>query len=628
MKFEKFGKYTLLKKIAMGGMAEIFLARTANVAGVSQFVVVKRILPQFSSNKNFLEMFKNEGRITAHLRHSNLVYIYEFGEYQGDYYIAMEYVSGCSLKDFSKEVLKKHSKFPLACAAYIIQSIASSLHYIHNCINPETGLPLYAIHRDISPHNIMIGFNGDIKLIDFGIAKVSDSNLTSSGVVKGKFSYMSPEQVKGRKLDHRTDVFSLGTVLWELIFGKKLFGGSNVHAVIGKVRECRVPNISQIRADVPQAIHKILKMSICKELNSRYQSAEDMERDLNLFLNDKYKSFSHFDFNNFVKNLYADKILKERQNIVQLSKKLKEIKGSLQDEQNALKKNSFSIFGKKKNSKKGFKETEPFGSAGSLIKPKLPFDQGRSSAFKDITDHPAKIKNNPLSKKLNKKTVISSKAPLSHAPTRVVKQKKRSSSELKLCTNEQPSIFETKRSKGTYYHNIQKNYGVKVKRYKKTQNLMQIGILMICVCAGLWAFQKLSGGGGGDDSFLNPSQSTNEAVKTMDAYIPKEIPNLAQNKPEPQPRSAFNSSEVQGSGRKPASVRSAKVFIETIPSGGKIFLNGRQISERTPTVIAISRDRRNQLRIVKEGYENYVLNNFSSTAHLQIRLKRKPLSEY
>jgi len=172
MKFEKFGKYVLLKRLAVGGMAEIFLAKKTGVAGVAQFVVVKRILPQYSSNKNFVEMFKNEGRIAAHLKHSNLVHVQDFGEYRGSYFIEMEYISGCTLKDLLKTVKKHYRYFPVEYAVHIVRSVASALNYIHNSINQETGKKLNAIHRDISPHNIMVSYSGDVKMIDFGIAKL------------------------------------------------------------------------------------------------------------------------------------------------------------------------------------------------------------------------------------------------------------------------------------------------------------------------------------------------------------------------------------------------------------------------------------------------------------------------
>lgn len=240
--FEEFGNYILLKKVATGGMAEIFLATTQKTEGISKFAILKRILPQFSSNENFKEMFKNEGKLTSNLRHSNMVSIYEFGVEKNLYYISMEYISGCSLKNLILKTKKKKTKLNIPSIVNIVRGIASALHYAHNYIDQSTGLPLNIIHRDVSPHNIMLGFNGDIKLIDFGIAKNSDVNLTSAGVMKGKFSYMSPEQVRAEPLDHRTDIYSLGIILWELLAGQKLFQGSSVNSVIEKIKESRVPD--------------------------------------------------------------------------------------------------------------------------------------------------------------------------------------------------------------------------------------------------------------------------------------------------------------------------------------------------------------------------------------------------
>ena len=408
MSFEKFGKYILLKKLAIGGMAEIFLAKTEKIAGVSQFVVVKRVLPQFSSNKNFLEMFKNEGRVTSHLKHSNLVYIHEFGIYKGSYFIVMEYVSGCSLKDLMIEVKKKHPRFPTACAIYIIRSIASALYYIHNSVNPETGTPLNIIHRDISPHNIMIGFNGDVKLIDFGIAKVEDTNLTSSGVVKGKFSYMSPEQIRGKALDHRSDIFSLGTVLWELLSGKKLFKGTNINAVVEKVRECQVPNLTAIRSNVSETLNQIVQMALSKDLKVRYQSAEDMERQLSHFLNDKYRSFSSLDFQAFVKNLYEEKILRERKNIIELSKKLKDTtwNGKI-DSQMDFSSKQFPVQKQKLAIKEEEKAVSQLGSSKTLP---------RADSFNKKQENPKTSKQKKMDL-TNNATVLSEKAPISFSRT-------------------------------------------------------------------------------------------------------------------------------------------------------------------------------------------------------------------
>ena len=310
--FEKFGKYILVKKIAVGGMAEIFLAKTEKKEGVSRFVVIKRILPQFSSNKKFRTMFKQEGKITSHLRHTNMVYHHEFGVEKGIYYIVMEHISGCSLKELVNKSKHYGHKFPTPIAVNVVRSIASALNCLHNSIDLETGQLLSLIHRDVTPHNIMIGFNGDIKLIDFGIAKVSGIDLTNSGVVKGKFSYMSPEQISGAEIDNKSDIFSLGTVFWELLAGQKLFSGTNIQSVFGKIRDCRLPKIAHIRSGISPDLIVILQKMLEKESGSRYQQADAIEKELHLFLNKKYPNFSQVDFQNFIKKIYENEIIKRK----------------------------------------------------------------------------------------------------------------------------------------------------------------------------------------------------------------------------------------------------------------------------------------------------------------------------
>ena len=407
--FEKFGKYILVKKIAMGGMAEIFLARTEKKEGVSQFVVIKRILPQFSSNKKFRTMFKHEGKITSHLRHTNMVYHHEFGVEKGIYYIVMEHVSGCSLKELVNKSKKSNNKFPTPIAVNIVRSMASALHYIHNSIDPETGQLLSLIHRDVTPHNIMVGFNGDIKLIDFGIAKVSGIDLTNSGVVKGKFSYMSPEQISGAKIDHKSDIFSLGVVLWELLAGKKLFSGTNIQSVFGKIRDCRLPNISHIRAGISPGLVVILKKMLERNSNARYQQADAVEKDLHLFLNKKYPNFSQVDFQNFMKKLCETEIIKERKLLVNISKEISQIdlKRSIQ------------------------KSNGPFANlpiAEGQQGPNLPITNNGNQFFhqSQISETADSSPVNPANRKKTSSlkgdpTVVGSGAPISYVKTQVAK---------------------------------------------------------------------------------------------------------------------------------------------------------------------------------------------------------------
>ena len=216
---ELFGKYLLLEKIAMGGMAEVFLAKSAGIQGIGKFLAMKRILPQYSANEDFINMFTEEAKICVNLSHSNIAKIYEFGMEQGQFFIVMELIEGKNLRQILSRLGKENRQgFSVDQAVYIAKEIAAGLDNAHRCLDDSSGKPLNIIHRDMSPQNIMVSFEGEIKVVDFGIAKAEgEKEETKAGTLKGKFSYMSPEQASGERIDLRTDIYSLGIVLWELL---------------------------------------------------------------------------------------------------------------------------------------------------------------------------------------------------------------------------------------------------------------------------------------------------------------------------------------------------------------------------------------------------------------------------
>ena len=323
MEFKFFGKYAILEKIASGGMAEIFLSVDLGTAGVGRFVVLKRTLAQFSTNEEFKDMFKNEGKIACNLKHRNITPIYEFGIENKQFFLAMEYVSGRNLRQILKKLTHTRDSINIAHAIYIIKEVASGLNYAHNAIDSHTGEPLHLIHRDVSPQNILINFDGEIKLIDFGIAKIADTNLTQAGHLKGKFGYMSPEQAQGDLLDHRTDIFSLGIILWELLANTRLFASKNEMIALKKIKACDIPDLKKINPKIPQVLVDIINKALSKNKNLRYNSMAQMEKDLTIFLNTNYSHFSQYDLSTFMKSSYAREILKERKQLNQYSKELK-----------------------------------------------------------------------------------------------------------------------------------------------------------------------------------------------------------------------------------------------------------------------------------------------------------------
>jgi TonB family protein len=280
----KFGQYVLLEKIAVGGMAEVWKARMRGVEGFQKIVAIKKILPHLSDNQDFIEMFIDEAKLAAQLNHNNIIHIYDLGKIQSSYYIAMEYVDGSDLKTILKRAQERDQPMSIELALFVASKIASALDYAHrkrDFDDRELGL----VHRDVSPQNVLISEEGDIKLCDFGIAKAaSKASHTQAGALKGKLQYMSPEQAWGRHIDKRSDIFALATVLFEMLTGRRLFTGDNELSILEQVREARVVAPSQYNDEVTPEIDAIVLKALQKEPEKRYQTAGEMARDLDQVL--------------------------------------------------------------------------------------------------------------------------------------------------------------------------------------------------------------------------------------------------------------------------------------------------------------------------------------------------------
>lgn len=319
--YEQFGKYLLIEKVAAGGMAEIYLSRSCAANGLNKFFAIKRILPQFSTNEDFVNMFKEEAKVAINLNHSNVATIFDFGMEKGQFYIVMDYIEGRNLRQIINELKKSNKSFSIDQSIFLIKEAAAGLDHAHRCTDATSGKPLNITHRDMSPQNIMVSFEGEVKVIDFGIAKTeTEKEDTKSGTLKGKFSYMSPEQAEGQSIDPRTDVFALGIVLWELLANDRLFTGSNEAAILRKVRDCQVPPIRKINPTVPAELERIVMKSLAKDRNVRYQTAANLHRDLNRFLNTQYPDFSPQDFSQFVKECFKTAFQEGRDKLVKYSK--------------------------------------------------------------------------------------------------------------------------------------------------------------------------------------------------------------------------------------------------------------------------------------------------------------------
>jgi serine/threonine protein kinase len=319
--FESFGKYVLLEKLATGGMAEVFLARGTGTAGIGKFFAVKRILPQYADSPEFIEMFKDEAKIAINLNHSNIVSIHEFGVEKGQFYLVMDYVEGRNLRQILNKMKKSSLQFSIDQIVYCIKEVGAGLDHAHRCIDGSTGKPLNITHRDMSPQNLMVSFEGEVKIVDFGIAKAeSQIETTRAGTLKGKFGYMSPEQAEGLPVDLRTDIFSLGIVLWELLANDRLFVANNEINTLRKIRDCQIPSLRKINPNIHTELERIVQKALARDRNLRYQTGAALHRDLNRFLNRQYPDFSPQDFSVFIKSVFADEILSLRKRLVEYSK--------------------------------------------------------------------------------------------------------------------------------------------------------------------------------------------------------------------------------------------------------------------------------------------------------------------
>ena len=312
----RFGKYTLLNRIAVGGMAEIFLARQEGLEGFEKTICIKRIRPHLSSQPNFVRMFLNEAKLAAQLNHPNIVQIYDLGRINESYFIAMEYISGRDMSRIIPKAERAGIPFPMIYALRIASNVCEGLYYAHTKTDAY-GNPLNIVHRDITPENILVGFNGTVKIVDFGIAKANSTlEQTRAGEIKGKLSYMSPEQCMGGQLDSRSDVFSLGSVVYEWITGYKLFTGENEMAILKSIIDGKIYPPSYFKEDVPEAVERILMKALEKDREKRYQTAWEMQFDIDTYLASSEFTPSNIHLSNFLKQIFGDEIEREKEQLL------------------------------------------------------------------------------------------------------------------------------------------------------------------------------------------------------------------------------------------------------------------------------------------------------------------------
>lgn len=319
-KFQRFGKYLILDHLVDGGMAKICRARYLGEQA-NKVVAIKMVQPQFSNDEAFVRMFQDELNITFGMLHPNIMQVYDYGKTNGQLYTAMEYIHGANLKQFLDRLKERKVVFPVEISCYIISQVCLGLHYAHTFTDKLTGKPFNIVHRDISPHNIMLTYDGAVKVIDFGIAKANtNSEATQAGTIKGKLSYLAPEYLDGMELDARYDEFAVGITLWELLCSRKLFQANNDLAVLKQIQACKITPPSQINPSVPKELDAIVMKALSKDRAHRYDNLDQMNRALIRFLYSTYPDFNASDLKAFADELFKEEINKDKDKFVEYGK--------------------------------------------------------------------------------------------------------------------------------------------------------------------------------------------------------------------------------------------------------------------------------------------------------------------
>src|SRR5919199_1457711 len=267
-------RYRITERIAAGGMAEVFKGVAESLQGFRKSIAIKRVLPALTKNKKFVAMFLDEARLALHLQHANIVQVFDIGHADETYFIVMEFVDGVDLKALLEWRRRIGRPLTIGQTVYIIMEVCKGLAYAHEATPPETGRPLGIVHRDVSPPNVLLSRNGEIKVTDFGLAKAAvQVETTDPGVVKGKMSYLAPEAARGEEVDRRADIFAVGILLYEMMTGKRLFYGDSDYQTVELVRAAKIPPIAAQNPEVESEIEEICRKALAKRVEDRFQTA-------------------------------------------------------------------------------------------------------------------------------------------------------------------------------------------------------------------------------------------------------------------------------------------------------------------------------------------------------------------
>ena len=613
-KAEHFGKYMLLERIASGGMAEIFLGRAPGAGDIHKFIAIKRILPQFSDSQEYKNMFTSEAKIAVNLSHANIVSIYEFGIEKNQFFLVMDYVEGRNLRQVLNKMKDDSKRFSIEQIVYIIKEVAAGLDHAHRCINGSTGEPLNIIHRDMSPQNIMLSFEGEIKIVDFGIAKAETQyETTTDGTLKGKFGYMSPEQAEGQTVNLRTDIFSLGIILWELIANERLFLANNEINTLKKIRRCQIPSLRRMNPNIHPELERIVKKTLAKDQNLRYPHSAALHRDLNRFLNRRYPDFSPQDLSEFIKKIYASEILSARKRLIEYAKiplsppKTTEDKTIVIASNQGLKVDTETLK-ENLNFESGLIDSNVFTNANSSL------------TLTDAEEEkPLKIDHETVNKKL--------------ALTREIFDSNSYSQSYSSNTNI--------RRPGHHVTRNHTNFDVKIRKERRVGGLIAF-LITVLVFAGL-VYQT-------DIHELFTPRKMSEIISDtrekvdLTSQIPSNAPVNQYSPPTtetaPPPPPSTSTSPSLSSPNPPPVVSQPKapppdipdqlitslsdkpktkqdfqpppveelvtISIRSKPSNARIFFNGKDIGERTPAIINVSRDRPVTIELKKDKFKGHI----------------------
>jgi eukaryotic-like serine/threonine-protein kinase len=571
---EQFGKYLLLEKIAAGGMAEVYLSKSIGANGLNKFFAIKRILPQFSSNEEFVSMFKDEANVAINLNHSNIVSIFDFGVEKSQFYLVMDYVEGRNLRQIINELKKSNRSFSIDQALFMVKEAAAGLDHAHRCTDSKSGRPLNITHRDMSPQNVMVSFEGEVKVIDFGIAKAETENEeTKAGTLKGKFGYMSPEQAEGLPIDPRTDVFALGIVLWELLANDRLFTGSNEATILRKVRDCQVPSIRKVNPTVPPELERIVMKALAKDRNVRYQTAANFHRDLNRFLNTQFPDFSPQDFSHFIRDSFKTAYQEGRDKLIQYSKVAAPV--ALENTVTAVPQKKLAIE-TNQNQQQIPRETpapHPLAAPEPVENPEMPPGLSTEQQVKINLDGvlnanmgaPTKLRRSQISG-----TPQSALGGVAKKPT--------------------PNFNKSSIT------NIQQTRVTQRSQMKSGGDMTSVLFKLIIV--GALAY----GGYWGYFNYYLPQT----APQTVATTVPKSTP---------QPKVDSGTIEM-------AATASIKVSVNSTPQGATIYLDGKDTGYYTPAIISVTANKDAVFILRKDGYLEYeVSNKYAQTGQLLATLQ-------